>query len=67
MIRLDTFAIGQLLAIYEHRKAVQGFIWGLNPFDVFGTELGQANAMRVRAQLSASQRRGASVQGFNSS
>ena len=67
MTQLDAFAIGQLFAIYEHRTVVQGFIWGLNPFDAYGTELGQANAMRVRAQLSASRRRGASVQGFNSS
>ena len=63
MTKLDAFAIGQLLAIYEHRTIVQGFIWGLNPFDGYGTELGQANAMRVRAQLSAR----TSVQGFNSS
>lgn len=67
MTRLDAFALGQLLAIYEHRTAVQGFVWGINPFDSFGAELGMANAARVRAQLSASRRRGASVQGFNSS
>jgi glucose-6-phosphate isomerase len=67
MTKLDAFAVGQLLAIYEHRTVVQGFIWGINPFDAYGTELGMANAMRVRAQLSASRRRGASVQGFNSS
>ncbi len=67
MTKLDAFAVGQLMAIYEHRTAVQGFIWGINPFDSYGTELGKANAMRVRAQLSASRRRGASVQGFNRS
>merc|ERR1712038_1685176 len=33
MTRLDAFAVRQLLAIYEHRTAVQGFIWGLNSFD----------------------------------
>ncbi|KAL7540791.1 hypothetical protein ACHAWF_009646 [Thalassiosira exigua] len=67
MTKLDAFALGQLLAIYEHRTAVQGFIWGINSFDSFGTELGKVNAKRVRAQLSASRRRQASVQGFNSS
>ena len=67
MTKLDAFAVGQLMAIYEHRTAVQGFIWGINPFDAYGTELSKANAMRVRAQLSASRRRGASVQGFNRS
>mmetsp|Transcript_9950 Transcript_9950/g.17672 ORF Transcript_9950/g.17672 Transcript_9950/m.17672 type:complete len:132 (+) Transcript_9950:85-480(+) len=67
MTKLDAFAVGQLLAIYEHRTAVQGFIWGINSFDSFGTDQGRVNAKRVRAQLSASRRRGASVQGFNSS
>lgn len=67
MTKLDAFAIGQLLAIYEHRTAVQGYIWGINSFDSYGTELGKVYAKRVKAQLSASRRRGASVQGFNSS
>merc|ERR1719343_1835821 len=67
MTKLDAFAVGQLLAIYEHRVAVQGFIWGINSFDSFGTDQGRVNAKRVRAQLSASRQRGASVQGFNSS
>jgi len=67
MTKLDAFAVGQLLAIYEHRTAVQGFIWGINSFDQFGTEIGKVLAKGVRAQLNASRRRGASVQGFNSS
>lgn len=67
MTKLDAFAVGQLLAIYEHRTAVQGFIWGINSFDQFGTEIGKVLAKGVRAQLSLSRRRGASVQGFNSS
>lgn len=57
MTKLDAFAIGQLLAIYEHRTAVAGFIWGINSFDSFSSELGKVNAKRVRAQLSASRRR----------
>jgi len=67
MTRLDAFAIGQLLAIYEHRTAVQGFIWGVNSFDQWGVELGKVLAKQVRAQLNASRKSGASVQGFNSS
>mmetsp|Transcript_12159 Transcript_12159/g.19808 ORF Transcript_12159/g.19808 Transcript_12159/m.19808 type:complete len:83 (+) Transcript_12159:158-406(+) len=67
MTKLDAFAVGQLLAIYEHRTAVQGFIWGINSFDSFGTDQGRVNAKRVRAQIGATRRRGASVQGFNSS
>jgi len=44
-----------------------GFIWGINSFDQFGVELGKHLAKHVRAQLSASRKTGASVQGFNSS
>ena len=65
--RLDAFSIGQLMALFEHRTAVQGFIWGLNSFDQYGVELGRVLARHVRSQLSASRETGASVQGFNSS
>merc|ERR1740124_1650005 len=67
MTKLDAFAIGQLLAIYEHRTAVQGFVWGLNSFDQWGVELGKVLAKQVRAQLQGSRKSGAHVQGFNSS
>jgi len=67
MTRLDAFAVGQLMAMYEHRTAVQGFIWGINSFDAYGVELGKAMAKHVRSQLSASRRTEASVQGFNTS
>jgi Phosphoglucose isomerase len=53
MTRLDAFSIGQLIALYEHRSAVQGFIWGINSFDSFGNDLGTTLAKHVRAQLSA--------------
>lgn len=46
--KLDAFSAGQLLAIYEHRTAVQGFIWGLNSFDQWGVELGKKLASQVR-------------------
>jgi len=67
MTKLDAFAIGQLLAIYEHRTAVQGFIWGINSFDQWGVELGKVLAKKVRAQINGSRKKGVSVQGFNSS
>ena len=67
MTRLDAFAIGQLLSIYEHRTAVQGFVWGINSFDQWGVELGKSLAKQVRTQLSSSRKSGAHVQGFNSS
>lgn len=48
---LNAFSVGQLLALYEHRVAVQGFIWNVNSFDQWGVELGKVLANRVRAQL----------------
>lgn len=37
----------QLLAIYEHRIAVEGFIWGINSFDQWGVELGKVCFRKV--------------------
>jgi glucose-6-phosphate isomerase len=34
-------AVGALLALYEHRTFVQGVLWGINPFDQFGVEIGK--------------------------
>lgn len=67
MTKLDAFAIGQLLAIFEHRTAVQGFVWDINSFDQWGVELGKVLAKQVRAQLNSSRKMNAPVQGFNSS
>ncbi|KAL5144501.1 Glucose-6-phosphate isomerase, cytosolic [Glycine soja] len=54
-----------LLAIYEHRIAVEGFIWGINSFDQWGVELGKSLATQVRKQLNASRTKGEPIQGFN--
>ncbi|KAL5152926.1 Glucose-6-phosphate isomerase, cytosolic [Glycine soja] len=62
---LNAYNIGQLLAIYEHRVAVEGFIWGINSFDQWGVELGKSLASQVRKQLNASRTKGEPVQGFN--
>ena len=59
--RLDAFAAGQLLALYEHRTVVEGFLWGVPSFDQWGVELGKVLAKQVRAQLAAS--RGAAAAG----
>ncbi|MFG0316361.1 MAG: glucose-6-phosphate isomerase, partial [Planctomycetota bacterium JB042] len=61
-------ATGQLLALYEHRTAVQGFVWGLNSFDQMGVELGKKLGVKVREQLAASRRRAdAPIGDFNPS
>lgn len=39
--RLDAHALGALLAMYEHSVYLQATIWGINPFDQFGVELGK--------------------------
>ena len=44
---------GQLLALYEHRTAVQGFIWGINSFDQWGVELGKALCNRLLPRFSS--------------
>ncbi|KAI3439634.1 Glucose-6-phosphate isomerase [Psidium guajava] len=62
---LTAYNIGQLLAIYEHRVAVQGFVWGINSFDQWGVELGKSLATRVRKQLHASRVREEPVEGLN--
>lgn len=62
---LNAYNIGQLLAIYEHRVAVEGFIWGINSFDQWGVELGKSLASQVRKQLNASRTKGEPIQGFN--
>ncbi|CAM8939343.1 unnamed protein product [Rhodiola kirilowii] len=64
---LNAYNIGQLLAIYEHRVAVQGFVWGINSFDQWGVELGKSLASQVRNQLHKSRTAREPVQGFNPS
>ncbi|KAJ6839354.1 glucose-6-phosphate isomerase, cytosolic [Iris pallida] len=62
---LNAYNIGQLLAIYEHRVAVEGFVWGINSFDQWGVELGKSLASQVRKQLNLSRTKGEPVEGFN--
>jgi len=49
--KLTAYATGQLLAIYEHRTTVQGFIWDINSFDQWGVELGKKLAIDVKNHL----------------
>ncbi len=39
--RLTPETLGQLVALYEHKVFVENVIWGVNPFDQFGVELGK--------------------------
>nr|BAA23179.1 cytosolic phosphoglucose isomerase [Dioscorea tokoro]BAA23184.1 phosphoglucose isomerase [Dioscorea tokoro] len=62
---LNAYNVGQLLAIYEHRIAVEGFVWGINSFDQWGVELGKSLASQVRKQLHLSRTKAEPVEGFN--
>ncbi len=44
-------SIGRLLAFYEAKTVFAAFIWGINPFDQFGVELGKKLAGNIRTQL----------------
>ncbi len=49
--RLDAFTLGRLIALYEHKVAVQGCLWGINSFDQWGVELGKVLARGIRPLL----------------
>ena len=39
--RLTPEALGALIALYEHKVGCLGALWGINPFDQYGVELGK--------------------------
>ena len=39
--RLTPRALGALVALYEHKVFCQSVLWGINPFDQWGVELGK--------------------------
>ena len=45
--------VGRLLAFYEARTVFEAFIWGSNPFDQFGVELGKTLADEIRRHMAA--------------
>ncbi|GBF89211.1 cytosolic phosphoglucose isomerase [Raphidocelis subcapitata] len=48
---LNAYTVGQLLALYEHQVAVQGFVWNINSFDQWGVELGKVLASKLRTKI----------------
>ena len=50
---LHPSALGQLIALYEHKVFVQGVIWGVNSFDQWGVELGKKLATRIGDEIDA--------------
>ncbi|MFT4043928.1 MAG: glucose-6-phosphate isomerase [Gordonia sp. (in: high G+C Gram-positive bacteria)] len=45
--QLTASVIGQLIALYEHQVFVEGSVWGINPFDQWGVELGKTQAKEL--------------------
>ncbi len=44
-------SLGALLAMYEHKTYTQAVIWGINPFDQWGVELGKGLADTILAEF----------------
>lgn len=47
--------VGALIALYEHKVAAQGFLWGVNSFDQWGVELGKQLGTKVLDALEGDQ------------
>ncbi len=51
MPRLAPRALGGLIALYEHKVAVQGCLWGVNSFDQWGVEHGKRMAREILPKM----------------
>ena len=49
--QLTPRSLGQLVALYEHKVFTQATVWGINPFDQWGVELGKTLATGIAAEL----------------
>ena len=47
MASLSPQTLGALLALYEHRTFCSAVLWGINPFDQWGVELGKEIGVQV--------------------
>jgi len=61
---LEPENVGRLLSFYEAKTIFEAFLWGINPFDQFGVELGKVNAGTLRKEMAA--RNNDPNHGFNS-
>ena len=49
--KVDSFTLGMIIALYEHKVFVQGVIWNINSFDQMGVELGKQLALNILPEL----------------
>ena len=54
--KLTPYALGRLIALYEHKVFVQAVIWGLNAYDQWGVELGKELARDILKDVSDPER-----------
>lgn len=54
--KLTPFALGTLVALYEHSTFTQGAIWDVGSFDQWGVELGKVLASAIVPELEDAQR-----------
>jgi glucose-6-phosphate isomerase len=43
--------LGMLIALYEHKTMVEGWIWQINSFDQYGVELGKTVSKKIVADI----------------
>jgi glucose-6-phosphate isomerase len=48
---LSPESVGRLLSFYEAKTVFEAFLWGINPFDQFGVELGKQLASGIRKEM----------------
>jgi len=51
--KLTPSTLGQLVALYEHITFTEATVWGINPFDQWGVELGKVMANQLAPLLTA--------------
>jgi glucose-6-phosphate isomerase len=51
--RLTPFALGSLVALYEHAVFTEGTVLGIDSFDQWGVELGKVLATRIAGEIAA--------------
>jgi glucose-6-phosphate isomerase len=57
--KLDAYTLGRLIALYEHKVAVQGWLWQIDSFDQWGVELGKVLAGGILPDLADAPKPGA--------
>lgn len=51
--QITPYALGSLIAMYEHKIFTQGVIWNIFSFDQWGVELGKQLASRITPELAS--------------